>query len=144
MLSDKLKFVKQYWKIFPTNVIYSTSCSRTLITKEEDAIYLYSIHRVADIKIKKLDIGSIFFDIYQVKSGDLTTAVGYIFIPLQKGTKIRYTSVALTSSSHYASKEAVLCCERKVLFSDNIYVIWLSCNAEIITILPNMLGVYPT
>lgn len=148
MTPEDIKLVKSLWKMFPNNIIYSTSSSKGLITKEEENIYIYSIHRVNNIKIRKINIGSTFFEVYQVKADPFSVKnsipVGYIFVPLRNHKKLRYTSVTLSASNDTATKEAVLCCERKTLLSDNIYLIWLSCGAEIVTILPTILGVYPS
>jgi len=143
--NKNIDFVRDNWKIFPINMLYVTSQSRKLILNEEEKIYLYSIHRIDEVILEKLFVNSVFFDIYKVTGVDLNTTVGYVFnIKSIEDVKIRYTPVCITVTTPTCTKEAVMCSERKVLYSNGIYIMWLSCNAEMITILPTVLGIYPS
>lgn len=140
---SNLTFVKDNWKLFPLNTLYFTSKSNKLILDEKDKIYLYSIHRIDNIRIEKLDINSTFFKVYKVISNELNLTVGYVFRVINDRAKIRYTPMCLTATTPECTKKAVDVAERKILYSDNIYIIWFSCNAEMITFLPTVLGIHP-
>jgi len=141
-MDDNIEFVLDNWKMFPLNTLYYTSCNNCLIVDDKDKIYLYSIHRIENVRIEELKINSIFFRIYKVLSNDLNTIVGYVFKVVRQ-CKIRFTPVCITGVTQECTKDAVNNAERKILYSDNIYVVWLSCNAEMITFLPTILGIHP-
>jgi len=143
-MNDNLLFVKKNWKIFPLNIIYATSSTNDLLIKEEDRIYLYSIHRIENVKLQSIDLGLQFFNIYKVISKELGAIIGYVFniIPNDE-IIIRYTPLCLVVTTPSCTIETVNCAERNVIFKDTIYVVTLSCNAEMITILPTLLGIYP-
>jgi hypothetical protein len=141
-MNENIEFVKDNWRMFPLNTLYFTSCTNKLIMEDRDKIYLYSIHRVENVRIEELKINSLFFNFYKVISNDLNTTVGYVFEAV-KQCKIRYTPVCITAVTPECTKEAVSNSEKKILYSDSIYVIWLSCNAEMVTVLPSILGIHP-
>lgn len=128
--------------MFPLNTLYFTSCTNKLIMEEKDKVYLYSIHRIENVKIEELKIRSMFFTIYRVISTEFNTTVGYVFENVKK-CKIRFTPVCITATTPECTKEAINNAERKILYSDSIHIVWLSCNAEIITFLPTILGIHP-
>jgi len=130
-----LKFCKKLWHIFPTYTLYKTSRSNSLLPKEEDVIYVYSLSKISNPFYKQLETSSNCFEIYQFFVEGFKEPVGFVIIPtLPIHYIIRYTPLILMATHPDSTSNTLEHSTRKMIYSNNwIELIRLSNGVEFIT-----------
>lgn len=139
-----LKYLADNWKLFPSYSFYATSRKHNIILNPNKSVYIYSLHKVNDIKPMLVNTNLLYFRLYVFKKLGFSNPVGYAFIPtLPDNHIIRYTPVCITATSPKATQDAVINAERRIIYNTDWFdIMWLSCGCEVITDLANKLGVY--
>lgn len=143
MNKDKiLTFVSDNWEMFPKSCFYQTSYKGELVFNNKKCIYLYSLHKIKDVRIESY-LTTLFFHVYKVFPKDFKEIAGFIFIPsIPKKYKIRYTPVLISVTGPEVNEAVIAGSESKVLIEGEVLMLWYSCGVEVITNLGEKMGVY--
>jgi len=139
----QLRFAERNWDQFSTRMIYQTSCEAKLVPELHESIFVYSIHKIKEVRIIPESINSTYFKVFKAKITGLVEPAGFVFIPNRLGkNKIKYSPVSLIVTSETATVDAVSSSEKRVLLkNDYLEMYWLSCGCEVITDLGVKLGI---
>ena len=137
-----IDFIVKNWAIFPKNCFYQTGFKGELIFDNKKCIYLYSFHKIHEVKIEYY-LTTLFFRVYKIFPISLSELAGFVFIPsVPSNHKIRYTPMLISVTRPGVTEKSVLNSENKILIEDRILMLYYSCGCELITNIGEMMGVY--
>jgi len=145
MIEKHLDFLSSAWNVFPTYSFYYTSSDNTIMPKNAEKLYVYSLHKVKNPVYKEVPISSICFRLFSFHIEGMREPVGFaILSTLPKGYFIRYTPLTIVATNSRATKEVIEKSDRIVAYNNSwIELVKISeCGVEILTDLGHKLDVY--